>query len=258
MLWPALPPPRVPTLRALSASARLLQRWASPVYVLGRQLAEALIVALRYYGPLGFHTVDLRFRRSYLTDGPHRVARRFQLQSGLDPSWPSTGPRHSLHYGSTPLTSLEYIALRTGLTAHDRVVDLGCGTGLGCFFLARLLGAEVHGVELNPEFVRRAQAIRAELGWTSPSFSCGDLMNHPLAEATAVFVYSTGFTEAQLTRLVDKLGRELTEGALVITLSSPLSAHSTQPLFHDTDHFGVSFPWGEGTVFVQIRTGLLP
>jgi len=251
---PQSPQPPVSTLRALSASSRILKRWASPVYVLGRQLAEALIVTLRYYGPLDFYKVDLRFRRSYLTDGPHRVAKRFQLQTGLDPSWGEAGPRHSLHYGATPLSSLEQIAWRTRLTADDRVVDLGCGTGLGCFFLARLLRANVHGVELNPEFVRRAQAIRAELGWSNPSFSCGDLMDHPLDAATVVFVYSTGFTDAQLARLVDKMGRELSEGALVISVSSPLSAHSTQPLFTDIDHFPVNFPWGQGTVFVQART----
>jgi SAM-dependent methyltransferase len=231
----------------------MLKRWASPVYVLGRQLAEALIVSLRYYGPLGFYRVDLRFRRSYLTDGPHRVARRFQRQAGLDPRWGDAGPRHSFHYGATPLSSLEYIARRTRLTADDRVVDLGCGTGLGCFFLARLLRADVHGVELNPEFVQRAQAIRAELGWASPSFSCGDLMDHPLGEATVVFVYSTGFTDTQLTDLVDKMGRELSEGALVISVSSPLSAHATQPLFTEIDRFPVHFPWGQGTVFVQAR-----
>lgn len=223
------------------------------MYVLGRQLAEALIVSLRYYGPLDFYKVDLRFHRSYLTDGPHRVARRFQLQSGLDPSWSEAGPHHSLHYGATPLSSLERIARRTRLTAHDRVVDLGCGTGLGCFFLARLLRAQVHGVEINPEFVRRAQAIRAELGWANPSFSCGDLMDHPLGEATAVFVYSTSFTDTQLTSLIDKMGRELSEGTLVISVSSPLSAHSTQSLFTDIDRFPVNFPWGQGTVFVQAR-----
>lgn len=183
------------------------------------------------------------------------MARRFQLQAGVDPSWGEAGPRHSLHYGATPLTSLEYIARRAGLTARDRVVDLGCGTGLGCFFLARLLRAEVHGVELNPDFVRRAEAIRGELGWTQPTFSCRDLMDHPLGDATAVFVYSTGFTDAQLTRLTDKMGRELAPGARVISVSSPLSAHTTQPLFTDPDRFEVPFPWGPGTVFVQTRAG---
>lgn len=240
-------------MSALSVPVRVLKRWASPVYVLGRQLAEALLVAARYSGPLGFHRVDLRFVRAYLLDGPHRVARRFQRQSGVDPTWRADGPRHSLHYGATPLTSLELIAVRAGLTAEDRVVDLGCGTGRGCFFLARLLGAQVHGVELNPELVRRAEAIRAALGWANPSFSCGDLMAHPMGEATVVFVYATGFPDDLLTRLADKLGRELAEGALVITVSSPLSAHATQPWFTDLDTFAVPFPWGSGTVYLQAR-----
>jgi demethylmenaquinone methyltransferase/2-methoxy-6-polyprenyl-1,4-benzoquinol methylase len=59
--------------------------------------------------------------------------------------------------------AVERLALRTG----DRVLDLGCGTGLSLPLLQAAVGRSgvVYGVEISPEMLSRANAKVRAAGW---------------------------------------------------------------------------------------------
>ena len=62
----------------------------------------------------------LWLKLSYLLDSPYAVSRRYQRRIKAD---------NIYVYGETPLTSLELIAERSGVTADDHVFELGAGSG---------------------------------------------------------------------------------------------------------------------------------
>jgi protein-L-isoaspartate(D-aspartate) O-methyltransferase len=61
-----------------------------------------------------------------------------------------------------------------GVSAGDRVLDLGCGTGYGTALLARVVGADgrVHGIEVDPALA--ALAADAVAGTPGVTVSCAD------------------------------------------------------------------------------------
>lgn len=78
-----------------------------------------------------------------------------------------------------------------GLKAGDRVVDLGCGSGVECFIAARLVGKSGHvtGIDmLEPMLAlarRGADDVRRSLGFDNLDFARGFLEELPLADAAA-------------------------------------------------------------------------
>ncbi|HEX9237042.1 MAG TPA: 50S ribosomal protein L11 methyltransferase [Actinomycetota bacterium] len=60
-------------------------------------------------------------------------------------------------------TSME-VAESLVVNPGDRVIDVGCGSGVLSFVAARLGASKVHGTELNPEGVRFAQENAERLG----------------------------------------------------------------------------------------------
>ncbi len=81
-------------------------------------------------------------------------ARRFQ----------STAAYYTRYRVSYPDELIERVAERTGLAAGERVLDLGCGPGqLGIAF-ARLAGADVTGLDPEPEMLEAAASDAASAG----------------------------------------------------------------------------------------------
>ena len=68
---------------------------------------------------------------------------RFPLASRYDPEW-----LLSLDMGPNPLWQLEEVLPRLGLTAGQRVLDIGPGQGATAVFLARELGVTVDALDL--------------------------------------------------------------------------------------------------------------
>lgn len=75
-------------------------------------------------------------------------------------------------YGSGRRAAIEAL----GLSPGDRVLDLGCGTGLNLRHLLRRVGPTGHVVALDssPDMLRQAARRIRRHGWTNVSFLCAD------------------------------------------------------------------------------------
>jgi malonyl-CoA O-methyltransferase len=77
----------------------------------------------------------------------------------------------------------------------ERIVDVGCGTGIFFGPLAkRFPGKELIGVDIAPGMLahasRRTSRLKKMLGFRHPRLVCGDAESLPLAAASAQFVFS--------------------------------------------------------------------
>jgi SAM-dependent methyltransferase len=78
-----------------------------------------------------------------------------------------------------PLESL----LLNGLQAHERVLDIGCGTGATTLAAARRQGADCIGVDVSAPMLALAQA-RAEREGSRARFVCADAQVHAFEPAS--------------------------------------------------------------------------
>lgn len=88
----------------------------------------------------------------------------------------------------------------------DVFVDVGSGLGRACALVRLVTGAEVLGLEIQPQLVVAARALVARLRLESCSFIEGDAVE-PRAELAlgSVFFLYCPFTGARLEKLVDQL-----------------------------------------------------
>lgn len=103
---------------------------------------------------------------SFKTAPPRRPVRRAELEARLEsvPDFPT--PQATLEQYRTPApvaAHLLTIAAEDGCIEGRRVVDLGCGTGILAIGAA-LLGADVTGVDVDPESLEVAQETAWSLG----------------------------------------------------------------------------------------------
>jgi MoaA/NifB/PqqE/SkfB family radical SAM enzyme/SAM-dependent methyltransferase len=119
----------------------------------------------------------------------------------------------------------------------ERVVDLGCGTGVECFLAAKAVGPGGHvtGVDMLAEMLERARAGAAEvtdrLGYRNTRFVEGYLEDLPLADASADVVLSNCVLNLSThkRRLFAEIARVLAPGGRlvvsdVVTESDPPAA----------------------------------
>lgn len=127
---------------------------------------------------------------------------------------------------------------------QDKVVDLGCGRGRGVLFLSHFYGCRAYGVDRIPAFIQKACLATQHL--PRISYIYGDLRDFDFSKATFVFFYGTTFSEPFIDELVLAL-RALPPQSKIVSVSAPLSHY---PII---DECIVSFPWGQGEVFLQIK-----
>ncbi|MDP1834466.1 MAG: class I SAM-dependent methyltransferase [Chlamydiales bacterium] len=214
-------------------------------YIRYKRLLELIQTIYRYYNNKLFRQIDRTMFFLYLFDNPYTAARKFATLQGEEDIYT---------YGETPLTTLEQIVKRCGITANDTVYELGSGRGRSCFWLHCFVGCKVVGIEYNPHFYRKAEAIRAHYDVRNVTFVCEDLLKVNYSKATVVYLYGSCLEENFIFDLIEKL-RKLPVDAKIITVSYPLTDYTFEPLFELIDEFDVPFTWGTTTVYVQVRTG---
>ncbi len=91
-------------------------------------------------------------------------------------------------FESMTATSAPRLVKRAGIARGDRVLDVGCGTGVVALTAARL-GAVVTGLDLTPQLIERARE-NASLMRLEATFVQGDVEELPFADATFDVVVS--------------------------------------------------------------------
>jgi tocopherol O-methyltransferase len=78
------------------------------------------------------------------------------------------------------------LATKVGVHRGDRVLDVGCGIGGSCLWLAKNLGAHTTGIALGRQSIEQARLIARERGLDDlVQFDCGDF--HALGYEDAFF-----------------------------------------------------------------------
>jgi MPBQ/MSBQ methyltransferase len=102
-------------------------------------------------------------------------------QSGLDLSClrpADLGPVDEFHMGGRATTA--EIVGRSGLTASDRVLDIGCGLGGLVRYLASEVGCRVTGLDLTPEYIDIAKEFTELTGLSAMAdFVIGSALSLP-------------------------------------------------------------------------------
>ena len=185
----------------------------------------------------------LWLKLSYLLDSPYAVSRRYQRHIKAD---------NIYVYGETPLTSLEVIAERTGVTTDDHVFELGAGSGFTSIWLQGVKGCQVTAIEQIPLFCWRLQRTSQRMRLHGIDVRCDDYMESPLEDASIIYLYGSNLDDHVITGLAERMA-ELPAGIKIITVSFALQPFLHQQAFKVTDRFAVPFEWGEAEVFLQER-----
>jgi SAM-dependent methyltransferase len=102
----------------------------------------------------------------------------------------------------------EELAALLGISAGDRVLDVGCGIGGPARWLAAEFRCRVQGLDLTEAYISTARALTSRLGLAaSVEFTCADALDMPFAEADFDIVW----TQHAAMNIADKPGlyREL-------------------------------------------------
>ncbi|MDD5679702.1 MAG: class I SAM-dependent methyltransferase [Candidatus Omnitrophica bacterium] len=115
----------------------------------------------------------------------------------------------------------EYVSfVKRFVSRKDRLLDLGCGTGLSTFMLGQLV-KEARGVDISPIFINMANEKRKA---KNVEFECTDIVRLPIPDEsydvvssflTIEHVYDVAAALSEMTRVVKK-------GGLIIILSPNL------------------------------------
>lgn len=187
-----------------------------------------------------FSVYERAFHRAYRFSNPFQIC-KIHLKE--------RGEKQIDAYGESPLPALAEVAEQCALTADDVLVELGCGRGRGAFFLSHLTGCRVIGIDWVPFFIHTANSIAASTHpHLSVRFLCEEMHKTDFSEATAVYLYGTCLSDEAILQLIDRF-EKLSPSVKIITVSYPLSDYSSN--FITSKQFSVTFPWGEGEVFLN-------
>ena len=209
--------------------------WTRAV-VTKQQFVDFLMTSTTYYGNIKFAKIDLRLLLTYFWENPFRVSRAY-LES--------TQAKDVYVYGETPLTTLQLICKRAGVTPMDTILELGCGRGRTCFWLREWLGCKVVGIDQVPEFIENANKIKDYFQLDSGiEFVQGDYLTADWGNPTVVYLYGSNLHETDIKLLANRM-HKLPTGVKVISVSYPI------PGMKLLRRFQAPFTWGDADVFVQ-------
>lgn len=165
----ALSPPGLPLLLgavALVVSHEVTQRgrWVSRVRVADDETARDVVAKLRADGhaavlgpPDDAHAVGWLNRNRPVQVG-ERLACCFPWAEAGAPEVVEIDPGGAFGAGTHPSTRLLAAWLAEHITGGERVLDVGCGSGVLALVAARLAAAEVVGIDIEPAAVSAAEA----------------------------------------------------------------------------------------------------
>ena len=154
----------------------------------------------------------------------------------------------SLTYGETSYSVFDAIAQH--IKYNDRFVDLGCGRGLGLFYLATMVKARYLGLEIKDEFVRVGRIIKTVAGFQNIEFMQKDLHTYKLPACDVIFIAGTCFDEKLLGRICLEINR--IKPRKVLSISTSLIEYGL--LDYKIQDVPIDMPWGQTSLFVLSLT----
>jgi len=194
--------------------------------------------SLFYHHPQ-FALYDRALLKAYRFLNPYRLSKEFLLKKKEE---------NPHQYGETPIKAYYEIAKTFGLTAEDRVIELGCGRGRGLFFLSAYYGCCVHGIEWNPRFVAIASQIKERFALPKVTFTCEDMFTADLTQATFIYLYGTCLNDDSIEQLIESL-KKVAPGTKIVTISYSLAREG---LFKLVKELPLYFPWGSTEAYLHI------
>ena len=168
------------------------------------------------------------------------AARRAPALAGLPPD--------DLLYGETPIVTAWEIFRDVELKAGERVVDLGCGTGVALLVAALAYQAQGIGVEVVPHRLQRAVDLQRALGVRGVEFLQDDFRTMEWPQADVYLLSPTALSEATWKLLQQRMA-QTPPGTRAVSLTVALP----EPQWRTRHHLKRAFSWGETEVFVQVR-----
>lgn len=188
--------------------------------------------------------IDWLFKKYYFLQSPYRISKEYNQIHGIEP----------IHnYGETWASSACKLKKICGLTHKDILVELGSGTGRFCFWVNKVIGCRVVGIELISQFVDIAKKIQQQLHIDELKFIKADIQDMDYSFASVIYFYGTSFDADTIERLIEKF-QTLPQGAKIITVSFPLNHYTVAAQFVLIKEFSLRFPWGKAKVFLQEKT----
>lgn len=156
--------------------------------------------------------------------------------------------KSSLTYGETPYKVWSLVA--SYIKPSDRFIDLGCGRGLGLFYLACLVKARYLGVEFNKEFVFFGNHLAKICHYDNIQFLHKDLINYPLPECDIVFIAGTCFEDSILQKLCCELNR--IRPKKIFSISTCLVEYGLKG--YNIKEEIIAMPWGKTSLYILLTS----
>lgn len=151
-------------------------------------------------------------------------------------------------YGETPYFTLDHIAKNFGILSTDRILDMGCGRGLGVLFWNQRIKAESYGIDNYAPFIQRATWLKNLLSLDRVHFIIEDFFSFPLDQMTVIYLYGTCLSDEAIEKMIQRFAQLSTE-TKIITVSYPLSDFSSQ--FATEKEINGIFPWGRSPIYLN-------
>lgn len=201
-----------------------------------RVLETLKVLCYHYWNPR-FLRSDLLLGFSYFWRSPYRCNLLF-AQTTQDPQ--------TYLYGETPLSTLNQICQKVGLTSDQTFFDLGCGTGRVLFWVHSFVRCQGVGIDANPTFISTACWI-AQKQQCRLTFIQQDFTEATLQDNAVVYLYGTCLEDVTICKLCALFKRY--SQIRIVSISYPLEAFD--PEFATVDSFQVRYPWGKTTAYIN-------
>ncbi len=156
-------------------------------------------------------------------------------------------------YGTTTWRAFLKIAAALTISSEDVFIEPGSGTGHLCFFMNQVYGIKALGVEAISNFVKTANAIKAEVSGVAPELDFSklhfynlDFFTSDFSQGSIFYIAGTCFPLDYRDRLVEKIHRESKPQTRLITLTHALE----HPGFEQIAQVEAFFSWGRDKALI--------
>lgn len=188
-----------------------------------------------------FRKIDKRLNEYYKHINPFTLVKYFAMEH----SWSDI-----YSYGETSLIAMHKLGEAANLSEKDHIFELGSGRGRALFYAVEQFGCAGTGIEIIPDFIKRARNIALECGCEHITFIKDSFVNIDYSKATVIYLYGTGMPDVLIEKLSDQLIKTASKDCQIITISYPLSDYRAGSFFiYKT--INMDFEWGNATAYFQ-------